>query len=94
MKFRSLKRPYVGKTVLAANQFGSAAETLLFSLQICGFPICGLEHQGNLRICDLRINNYKFADLRFAGWNTQEFADFDCGMSPRISGLEICGLTK
>jgi hypothetical protein len=29
-----------------------------------GLQICGLEHQRNLRICDLRINHIKIADLR------------------------------
>jgi hypothetical protein len=42
--------------------------TLPFSFQI--LRICGLEHEENLRISDLRINHYKFADLRFADWHT------------------------
>jgi hypothetical protein len=33
--------------------------------------ICGPEHQGNLRICALRINHYKFAD-----WSTTEMYEF------------------
>jgi hypothetical protein len=48
-----------------------------FSLQICGFAICGLGYQGNLRICDLRINHYKFVDLRFAEWHISEL----CGLA-------------
>jgi hypothetical protein len=39
-------------------------ECMLFSLQICRFSFFG--HQGNLRICDLRINHYNCADLQFA----------------------------
>ncbi len=42
-----------------------------FSLQICG-----LEHQVNLRSCYVRINHYKFADLRFADWHTLEIWGF------------------
>jgi hypothetical protein len=35
--------------------------------KICGFAICGLGHQRNLRISDLRTSKpQKFADLRFA----------------------------
>jgi hypothetical protein len=44
----------------------TGSETLLFFLQICGFAICGLIHQGNLRTCVLRINNYKFADCEYS----------------------------
>jgi hypothetical protein len=39
-------------------------QCMLFSLQICRFSFFG--HQGNLRICDLRINHYNCADLQFA----------------------------
>ncbi len=46
-----------------------------FSLQICGFAICGLGHRG-LRICSLGINYYKFVDLRFANWHTSEICGF------------------
>ncbi len=42
-----------------------------FFLQICRFAICGLGHQGNLRILDLRIDRYKFAD-----WDTSEICGF------------------
>jgi hypothetical protein len=44
---------------------------------------CNLQtgQQGNLRICDMRINQYKFANLRFADWHTSE-----------ICGFAICGL--
>jgi hypothetical protein len=48
-----------------------------FSLQFCGFAICGLEHQVNLRICGLIITNLRICD---------------CGMSPRIYGFAICRL--
>ncbi len=72
---------YVGeKQVLEANQCGSGSKTL---------P------------CN-------FSDLRFADWYTKEICGFcdlrtgtlrnfricDCGMSPRICGFAICGLTK
>jgi hypothetical protein len=43
-----------------------------FSMQFFGFAI--LEHQGNVRICDLRIIHYKFADLRIAEWHTSEIS--------------------
>jgi hypothetical protein len=63
--FRSLQYSYVDKeNTLESNQCGSRSETLSLSLQICGFAICGLGHQGHLRICKLRTNHYKFADLR------------------------------
>jgi hypothetical protein len=39
--------------------------------------ICELGHQGNMRICDLWINHYKFADLRFEDYHTSEF----CGLA-------------
>jgi hypothetical protein len=38
---------------------GSGSETLPLSLQICVFAICGLGHQGNYQIRDLRIIHYK-----------------------------------
>jgi hypothetical protein len=66
------KYTYVGKKILEANQCRSRSQTLHFSLQICGFTICGLGSQGNLRICDLWIAYYKFADLQFANWLTSE----------------------
>jgi hypothetical protein len=80
MIFRSLKYSYVDKeSTLEANQCGSGSETMLLSLQICGFAIFGLGHQANLRICDLRINHYKFADLRLANWHTSEICGFVIG---------------
>ncbi len=64
MSFCSLKYTYVGKKdILEANQGRSGSHTLLFSLKICEFAVLGLEHQGNLRICDMRISHYKFGDL-------------------------------
>jgi hypothetical protein len=63
----------VGKNSIGGN--GSGSETLPLSLQICGFAICGLGHQGNLRICDLLIIHYKFANLRFADWHTSEICN-------------------
>ncbi len=50
--------------------------------EICGFTICGSI------ITD-------FADLRFVDWHNSEICRIcDCGMSPRICGFAICGLTK
>ncbi len=50
--------------------------------KICRFAVCGLVHQQNLRICNLRINEKKFADS-----HTSEILRIcDCGLSPRISG--------
>jgi hypothetical protein len=67
--------------------------TLLFSLQICGFTICGLGRQEYLRICDLRMNHYNFEDLLFADGTPQKFADLRfADESLRICGCEICGL--
>jgi hypothetical protein len=52
-----------------------------FFVQIIGFAIGGLGHQVNLRIWDLRINQYKLSDLRFADWHTSEICDFAiCGL--------------
>jgi hypothetical protein len=51
----------VKKKILEANQMGSGSETLLFSLQIFGFAICGLGHQGILQ-SDLQIIHNKIAD--------------------------------
>jgi hypothetical protein len=76
MAFHSLKYTYIGKKVFEANQCGSGSETLSVSLQICIFAICGLGQQGNLWFCYLRINHYKFSDLRFADWHTSEMCRF------------------
>jgi hypothetical protein len=52
------------KNILEANQCGFGSETLLFSVLMCGFAICGLIFT-NLRICGLRIGTpKKFVDLR------------------------------
>jgi hypothetical protein len=59
------KKCFCSEKILEVNQWESGSETLPFSLQICGFAICGLRHQGNLQICDLRINRNKLADLQF-----------------------------
>jgi hypothetical protein len=79
MALRSLKYSYVGKENITVdtNQCGSGSETLFFSMQICGFAICGQGQQGNVQICDLRSNHYKFTDLRFADWHTSEI----CGLA-------------
>jgi hypothetical protein len=53
--------------------------------------ICGVGHQGNLWICDLRINHYKFANLRFVDHNTpQKFADLR--LRNELKKLRICDL--
>ncbi len=83
-----LRQSYLAFRSLMAesNQHGSWSETLLFSLKICGFVICGLWHQGNLR-----INYFKFADLRFADWHHPSFCGFSiCGLI--ITNLRICDL--
>jgi hypothetical protein len=64
-KFLPLQKMFCNEETLEVNQWISGSAILLFSLQVCGFAICGLRHQGNLQICDLRINRNKFADLRF-----------------------------
>jgi len=68
MAFRSQKYTYVTKKILEQNQIRITA----YSLQICGFAICRRGHQGYFRVCDLRINHYKCADLRFADWHTSD----------------------
>jgi len=51
------------------------------------FRICdlGLRHQGKLRICDLQINNNKFAMS-----TSKKFADFRLQNEPK--NLRICDL--
>jgi hypothetical protein len=67
----------------------SGSETLLFFLQICG-----LEHQGNLRIaiCGLIIKNFGFAIC--VPSHLRNLRICDCGMSPRICGFASCELTR
>jgi hypothetical protein len=54
----------------------------------------------NLRICDLRINHYKFCGFAICRLtHLRNLRICDCGMSPRIfevtiCGVAICGLTK
>jgi hypothetical protein len=53
---------------------------LIFSVlwwKICGFAICGLAQQQNLRICNLGINQKKFADSHIS-------EIYNCRLSPRI----------
>ncbi len=67
--------------------------TLLFSFQICGFAICGLGRQEYLRMCDFRMDHYKFEDLLFGDGTPQKFADLRfADESLRICGCGICGL--
>jgi hypothetical protein len=48
-----------------------------------------------LRIWDLRINHYKFYWLAICGLaHLRNLQICDCGMSPRIFGFAICGLTR
>jgi hypothetical protein len=63
-----------------------------FFLANLWIAICGLEHKGNLWICDLRINHYNFADLLFADWVgiPQKFADLQLRNEPK--NLRICDL--
>ncbi len=61
--------------------FETVLSYMAFRFSLANFLICGLGNRRILRICDLRINHYKFADLRFADWNTME-----------ICGSAICGL--
>jgi hypothetical protein len=50
----------------------------------------GLGDKRNLLICDLRINHYKLADLRFADYTPWEFADLRLLNEPK--NLRICDL--
>jgi hypothetical protein len=71
--FRSLKYSNVGKkNVVEANH--PAEPDQKHCLFLANLRICGLRHEGNLRICDLRFNHYKLSDLQFAE-RAQEFAD-------------------
>jgi hypothetical protein len=46
------------------------------------------------KFVDLRINKFK-VELRFAEWlQLKNLRICDCGMSQRICGFQICGLTK
>jgi hypothetical protein len=47
-------------------------ETLLFTLQICGYVIGRLGHQ----FVDLQINHYKIEDLQFADRHSSEICGF------------------
>jgi hypothetical protein len=64
---------------------------------LANLRICRLGHQGNLRVCDLRIYHYRFAGLQFADWYTtfRNLRICDCRMSTKICGLtkQICVLT-
>jgi hypothetical protein len=64
------------------------SETLLFSLQIFRFSICGLGHQGNLRICGLIVTNLRICDLRTG--TPKKFADLRLQNEPK--NLRICNL--
>ena len=49
------------------------------NLRIWGFAICGLAHQQNLRICNLLINQKKFADSHISeicGFELRIFCTF------------------
>jgi len=76
MAFRSLN-------YTLANQCGSESETLPYSLQICGFAICGLVHKGNLWICDLRLNHNKFADMGLRTGSPHKLADLRLRNEPK-----------
>jgi hypothetical protein len=60
------------------------------SLEICGFAIWDWYTKEILRICNLRINHYRFSDLRFADCPTSEIADLLKRNEP--NNLRICGL--
>ncbi len=50
---------------------------------------------GNLRICDLRINQKKFADLKYVDLHTWEIWGFAIAdWAQKICGFAICGLLK
>ncbi len=58
------KYTYVGKKISQTR-----IRNTVFFLVNFGFAICGRGHQGNLRMCNLRIIHNKLADLRFADWH-------------------------
>jgi hypothetical protein len=49
--------------------------SLFLMVENCGFAICGLVHQQNLRICNLQINLKKFVDSHIS--EISEFAIAD-----------------
>jgi hypothetical protein len=48
-----------------------------------GFAICGLGHRRNLRICDLKIDQKKFANSKFADSHTSEICGFSIRIEPK-----------
>ncbi len=56
----------------------------VFQWKICGFAICGLAHQQNLRICNLGIKQKKICGLTYL----RNLQICDCGLSPRICGFK------
>jgi hypothetical protein len=76
MAFRSLNYSYVGKENMRGKPLRTWIRNTAFSWHICGFAIWR-GHQGNLWIWDLRVNHYKFVDLRFSDWHTSEI----CGLA-------------
>ncbi len=85
---------YFSSWICSANRksanLRSGSETLLFSLQICG-----LGHEGNLRIaiCGLIIKII-FGFAICGPSHLRNLRICDCGMSPRICGFAICGIRK
>jgi hypothetical protein len=75
------------------NLSGPGSETLLFSLQICRFAICGLAHLRNLLACDCEMSPRICEFAIFGLAHLRNLRTCDCGMSPRICGFAICGLT-
>ncbi len=88
MAYRSLKYTYVIKKILELSQWWSSSETLLFSLQIWRFAICGLGHKGNLWLCELIITNLWICYFRTG--TPKKFADLWLRNEPK--NLRICDL--
>ncbi len=75
--------------LLRTCNFRKSANSSLFCLQIflsvlwwkiCGFAVCVLAHQQNLQICNLRINQKKFAD----SYISENLRICNCRLRPRI----------
>ncbi len=82
----SLKFSYVGEEIYQRQTNANLDQnTALF--KICGFAICGLGHQGNLRICDL---HHKFTDSYFRTGTTRKFSDLR--FKNEAKNLRLCDL--
>jgi hypothetical protein len=63
--------------------------------KICGFAIRGLTHLQNFQICDLQINQNKYADMKFANSHISEICGFAiANRAQEFADLGFCELKK